>query len=117
MKVHHGGVIKVGDFVYGFSDGAGWTCQDFKTGAARWQEREKLGKGSLTFADGHFYLRAEDKSVVVLIEATPSGYKEHGRFTPPNLSGEKTWPHPVIANGKLYLRDQDVLLCYDVTAK
>jgi outer membrane protein assembly factor BamB len=117
MSVHHGGVIKIGDFVYGFSDGKGWTCQDFKTGVAKWQEKEKLGKGSLTFADGHFYLRSESKSVMALIEATPLGYKEHGRFTPPDLSGKETWPHPVIANGRLYLRDQDVLLCYDVTAK
>jgi outer membrane protein assembly factor BamB len=117
MKVHHGGVIKIGDFVYGYSDGGGWTCQDFKTGVAKWQEKEKLGKGSLTFADGHFYLRSESKSVMALIEATPLGYKEHGRFTPPDLSGKETWPHPVIANGRLYLRDQDVLLCYDVLAK
>jgi hypothetical protein len=117
MSVHHGGVIKIGDFVYGYSDGKGWTCQDFKTGAARWQEKEKLGKGSLTFADGHFYLRSESKSVTALIEATPLGYKEHGRFTPPDLSGKETWPHPVVANGRLYLRDQDVLLCYDVMAK
>jgi outer membrane protein assembly factor BamB len=117
MVNHHGGVVKVGDFIYGYSDSKGWTCQDFKTGVAKWQEKEKLGKGSLVFADGRFYLRTEDKSTVVLIEASPLGYKEHGRFTPPDLSGKETWPHPVVANGRLYLRDQDVLLCYDVQGK
>jgi outer membrane protein assembly factor BamB len=117
MVNHHGGVIKVGDLVYGYSDSKGWTCQDFKTGAAKWQNKERLGKGSISFADGHFYLRAESKGIVALIEASPAGYKEHGRFTPPDLSGKETWPHPVIANGRLYLRDQDLLLCYNVQAK
>ena len=117
MTIHHGGAVKVGDFVYGFSDGKGWTCQDFKTGNAKWQDKGKLGKGSLTYADGHFYLRAEDKSTMALIEASPVGYREQGRFTPPDLSGKETWPHPVVANGRLYIRDQDVLLCYDVKGK
>jgi outer membrane protein assembly factor BamB len=112
----HGGVIKVGDFVYGHADDKGWTCQDFKTGAAKWQDN-KLGKGSLVYADGRFYLRAEDKGTVVLIEATPDGFKEHGRFEQPDRSDKKAWPYPVIAAGKLYLRDMDVLLCYDVKAK
>lgn len=118
MVNHHGGVIKLGDFVYGYSDGKGWTCQNFKTGEAKWQDKEKLGKGCLLCADGHFYLRQEDgKGPVALIEATPEGFKEHGRFDQPQRSSANSWPHPVIANGKLYLRDQDVLLCYDVKAK
>jgi outer membrane protein assembly factor BamB len=112
----HGGVIKVGDCVYGHADDKGWTCQDFKTGAAKWQHKE-LGKGSLTYADGRFYLRAEDKGIVALIEASPAGYKEHGRFDQPNRSDKKAWPYPVVAHGKLYLRDMDSLLCYDIKAK
>ena len=112
----HGGVIKVGDFVYGHADDKGWTCQDFKTGEAKWQHNQ-LGKGSILYADGRFYLRAEDKGTVVLIEATPDGFKEHGRFEQPDRSDKKAWPYPVIAAGKLYLRDMDVLLCYDVKAK
>jgi hypothetical protein len=51
---------------------------------------------------------------VALIEASPAGYKEHGRFNPPEPSGKNSWSHPVVAGGKLYLRDQDVLLCYDL---
>ena len=116
MANHHGGVIKVGDCVYGYSEGKGWTCQDFKSGAAKWEEKEKLGKGSIAYADGHFYLRTEDKGTVALIDASPDGYHEHGRFEQPSRSKEKAWPHPVISGGKLYLRDQDVLLCYNLKA-
>jgi outer membrane protein assembly factor BamB len=117
MANHHGGAIKVGGYVYGHSDGKGWTCQDFKSGEAKWQEKDKLGKGSLAYADGHFYLRTEDKGTMALIEASPDGYKEHGRFEQPDRTDKKSWTHPVIAVGKLYLRDQDLLLCYDVSGK
>ena len=118
MVNQHGGVVKLGDHLYGHSDSKGWTCQKFQSGEARWQEKDKLGKGSLVYADGHLYCREEaEKGVVALLEATPSGYREKGRFTPPDRSGKQSWPHPVVAGGRLYLRDQDVLLCYDVQAK
>jgi outer membrane protein assembly factor BamB len=116
MANQHGGVIKVGDCVYGYSDGKGWTCQDFKTGEAKWEEKEKLGKGAIAYADGHFYLRTEDKGTMALIDASPEGYHEHGRFEQPDRSKDKAWPHPVISGGMLYLRDQDVLLCYNLKA-
>jgi outer membrane protein assembly factor BamB len=115
MTDHHGGVILVDKYLYGYSDGKGWVCQDFATGKAVWQEKRKLGKGSLVYADGMLYLRAEgDKGTVALIEATPKGYREKGRFDQPERSDKNSWPHPVIIGGRLYLRDQDVLLCYDV---
>jgi outer membrane protein assembly factor BamB len=118
MVNHHGGVVRVGEHLYGYSDGKGWTCQEFKTGKAVWQDKEKLGKGAVAFADGQLYLRAESGAgTVVLLEATTAGWKEQGRFDQPDRSGASSWPHPAIANGKLYLRDQDVLLCYDVKAK
>jgi outer membrane protein assembly factor BamB len=118
MINHHGGVVKMGDHVYGYSDGKGWTCQDFKTGEVKWQDKEKLGKGSvLGVGSDRLVLRQEDKTgTVVLLEATPKGWQEHGRFNQPDRSGKHSWPHPVIANGRLYLRDQDILLCYDVKA-
>lgn len=117
MANHHGGVIKLGDYVYGFSESKGWTCQNFKTGEAKWQQNG-IGKGSIAYADGRFYLRKEDGAgTVALIEASPDGYKELGRFDQPNRSGKNSWPYPVIAGGKLYLRDQDTLLCYDIKAK
>ncbi len=123
MVNHHGGVVKVGDSVYGYSDGKGWTCQNFQTGEATWADKDKLKKGSIAFADGMLYCREEAgnsktaKGTVVLLEATPKGFDEKGRFDPPDRSDKNSWAHPVIAGGKLYLRDQEVLLCYDVKAK
>ncbi len=118
MVNHHGGVIKIGDYVYGYSDSKGWTCQDFKSGEAKWQEKEKLGKGSIAAADGYLYLRQENKpGTIALIEATPDGYKENGRFNPPSFSDDRNWAHPVVTGGKLYLREQDLLFCYDIQSK
>ena len=117
MVNHHGGVILVGEHLYGYSDGKGWVCQNFKTGEMVWNERTKLGKGSVTFADGHLYLRSEDNGNVVLIEASPVGFQEKGRLRQPDRSSARAWAHPVIAGGRLYLRDQDLLLCYDVKQK
>jgi outer membrane protein assembly factor BamB len=115
---HHGGVVRVGAHVYGHSDSKGWTCQELKTGKEIWQDKRELGKGSIAYADGRLYLRKEDgKGTVALVEATPAGYREHGRFDPPTRSDKNSWAHPVIAQGKLYLRDQDVVLCYDVMPK
>jgi outer membrane protein assembly factor BamB len=111
-----GGIVKIGNYIYGHADGGGWTCQDFKTGDVKWKVKEP-GKGSLVYADHRFYLRAEDKGTIVMIEASPGGFKEHGRFEQPDRSKRKAWPYPVIAHGKLFLRDWDTLLCYDVKVK
>jgi outer membrane protein assembly factor BamB len=117
MANHHGGVILLGGYLYGFSDSKGWICQEYKTGDIKWSDKG-VGKGSIGYADGHFYCRSEgSKGTVALIEATPDGYKEKGRFEQPDRSTKNSWPHPVIANGRLYLRDQDVLLTYDVRRK
>jgi len=123
MVNHHGGVVKEGDHVYGYSDSKGWTCQNLQTGEAVWVNKEKLKKGSIAFADGMLYCREEAdqnktaKGTVALLEATPAGLKEKGRFDPPDRSDKHSWSHPVITGGKLLLRDQEVLLCYDVKAK
>ena len=114
MVNHHGGVVRIGDYLYGYSDGKGWTCQEFKTGKAVWQEKGQLGKGAVTCADGRLYLRGEDKGTIELLDPNTTGYKQVGKFEQPDRSGEKAWPHPVIAHGKLYLRDQSVLLCYNL---
>ena len=117
MVNHHGGVILLGDHLYGFSDGKGWVCQDFKTGQVAWSNNG-VGKGAIAYADGHFYCRSEGgKGTVALIEATPEAYKETGRFDQPDRSKSQSWPHPVVIGGRLYLRDQGLLLCYDVRAQ
>jgi outer membrane protein assembly factor BamB len=114
LQNHHGGVIRVGEYVYGHSDSGGLTCMEMKTGKVMWKN-PSVGKGALTFADGNLILRSEGgKGSVALIEASPEGYKEKGRFDQPDRAKENSWPHPVVSNGKLYLRDQGVLLCYDV---
>jgi len=117
MANHHGGAVRVGDFVYGHCDSKGWVCQEMATGQIKWAEKGQIGKGSVVFADGKLILRAEDKGIVGMIAATPEGYKELGRFVQPGIGKPKTWPHPVIFGKKLYLRDQDQLLCYDIAAK
>jgi hypothetical protein len=68
------------DYLYGYSDGLGWTCQDWKTGAVVWNEKSKLGKGAIGYADGHFYLLDEGSGSVVLIDASHEGWHETGRF-------------------------------------
>jgi len=117
MVNHHGGVIKVGDYVYGYSDGKGFTCQDFKSGEAKWAERDKVKKCSVSFADGMFYCREEDSGTVILVAASPDGFSEKGRLKQPNRTGDHAWAHPTIANGRLYLRDDDTVFCYDVKGR
>jgi outer membrane protein assembly factor BamB len=114
MANHHGGVVKVGDYLYGYSDSRGLACQSFQTGEIVWSEKGKIKKCCVSYADGALYCREEDTGTMVLVDASPTGYKEKGRFVQPDRAKEKAWPHPTIANGKLYLRDQDTLLCYDV---
>ncbi|HUD47257.1 MAG TPA: PQQ-binding-like beta-propeller repeat protein [Candidatus Baltobacteraceae bacterium] len=116
MVNHHGGVVRVGDYIYGYSDGKGLTCQNAETGAALWAEKAAIKKGSVAYADGRLYCREEDTGTMVLVDAAPGGYTEKGRFSQPGRAEEKAWSHPVIANGKLYIRDQDLLLCYDIKA-
>jgi outer membrane protein assembly factor BamB len=114
MVNQHGGVILVGDYVYGSSDNGQFRCLDFKTGKVVWENRS-VGKSSVTCADGMLYIRAEaGAGTVALVEATPTGYKETGRFNQPERTRLNSWVHPVVVGGKLYLRDQDLLLCYDV---
>ena len=116
MKNHHGGVVLVGDHIYGHAD-PGWLCQNFLTGAEVWNSRA-FGKGAVTSAGGMLYCLEESGGTVVLAEASPKGWQEHGRFKlEPQTkirSRGAIWTHPVISNGKLYLRDQDLIHCYDV---
>lgn len=121
MKNHHGGVILVDGYLYGFSDGAGLVCQDFKTGKQVWSERgEGIQKGSVHYADGMLYCMDEAEGSTFLVVATPDGYQEKGRFALPRLTKlregtlGKVWCHPVVINGRLHLRDQDLLFCFDV---
>lgn len=113
MKNHHSSAVLIGDHLYGFSASI-LTAMKFDTGEIVWRDRS-VGKGSLVYADGHLYCFSEN-GVVGLVEATPTGYKEKGRFRIQQDS-LPTWAHPVVAGGRLYLRDQDTIYAYDVREK
>ena len=119
LQNHHGGMILLGDHVYmGHGHNNGFpTCVELQTGKVVWGKERGPGSGSaaIVMADGHLYFRYQD-GLMALIEATPKGYQLKGSFKLASKLGE-SWPHPVIHDGKLYIRDQDVLLCYDVKAK
>lgn len=114
-----GGAVQVGDYLYG-TNGTGMVCADFATGKIKWQEKS-LGNGAVLCADGRLYVHCENGKVA-LVELTPEEYRNKGLFTPPELPKrtrgqmEKAWSYPVVANGKLYIRDLDSLWCYDVKA-
>lgn len=113
MRNHHSSSVLVGDYLYGFSS-AILTAMKFDTGEVAWRDRS-VGKGSLVYADGLLYCFSE-KGVMGLVEATPTGYVEKGRFTI-QMGNLPTWTHPVVAGGRLYLRDQDTIYAYDVKQK
>lgn len=111
-----GGAVLVGDSLYG-SGSQTLVCADFKTGQIKWSNRS-AAPGAVCYADGRLYLHGENGEVV-LVEAIPDAYREHGRFTapnPPKRGGamEKAWAYPVIADGKLYIRDTECLWCYQI---
>jgi outer membrane protein assembly factor BamB len=113
MKNHHGGVVLVNGTIYGFND-AILTALDFESGKMLWRDRS-VGKGSLTYADGHLYALSEN-NVMGLVEASPTGYREKGRFEIPD-SGLNSWAHPVVSGGRLYIRNQGSLAAFDIKAK
>ena len=113
-----GGAVLIGDYLYGTGQ-PGLTCTEFGTGQVKW-ENPGLGAASLCFAEGRFYLHGENGEVG-LVEATPDGYREKGRFAPPEQPKrshpmEKAWVYPVVADRRLYIRDHNMLWCYDVKA-
>lgn len=113
---HHGGMIRIGDYIYaGKGHNNGFPiCIKWKTGEIAWEKTRGPGKESaaVVAADGNLYFRYQD-GVMALIEASPKGYAENGTFKLATVDGP-SWPHPTIAGGKLYIRDQDTLMCYSL---
>ena len=114
-----GGSVLIGDTMYGTND-AGLIAIEYATGKIRWQDAS-IGPGSLVAAEGRLYYHGENGDMA-LVEASPESYREKGRFAPPDQpkhprgAREKAWAYPVVANGRLYVRDQGTLWCYDVRA-
>lgn len=114
----HGGVLLVGDKLYGDRDDSGnpW-CADLMTGNVVWSRKggEGHGSASLTYADGKLYIRYSD-GWVALVDATADKYTLLSEFKVPN-GRNNTWAHPVVSGGKLYIRELDTLYCHDISGK
>lgn len=124
LSNHHGGLVLIDDHVYGFSDTreGGLVCQEFMTGEKAWNQREtpSMAKGSVFAADGMLYCLSETDGMVSLVEATPKGFSQQGQFKLEPQSEQrhikgKVWSHPLVIGGKLFLRDQELIHCYDVS--
>jgi outer membrane protein assembly factor BamB len=113
---HHGGMVRIGDYIYaGKGHNNGFPiCLEWKTGKVVWEKDRGPGKESAAViaADGNLYFRYQD-GIMALIEASPAGYSEKGAFKLASVNGP-SWPHPAIHDGKLYVRDQDILMCYSL---
>ncbi len=122
LQNHHGGMVLVGDHVYfGNAHNSGHpACVEFKTGEVKWKETKGAaggsGSGCVVYADGMLYFRYENGKMA-LVKADPKKFEVVGSFDIPEASKKPSWQHPVVANGKLYLRDQDNLHCFDVKKK
>ena len=114
----HGGIVLVGDHLYGDSDDKGIPfCAELETGKIVWKERGS-GRNSACVAagDGHVYVKFSD-GTVALVKADPAAYQEVSTFKVPGSGDRPSWAHPVIVDGRLYLREGDAILCYDIRAK
>ena len=112
MICHHGGYVILDGYIYG-NHSKGWSCLDLKTGEVKWNS-DGVGKGSLCYADGMLYLYGEKEGKVGLAAATPKE-KEFKMGKTFNVEGKgPSWAHPVVNGGKLYLRYDNNLYCFDV---
>ena len=120
MVNQHGGAVLLNGYVYGFSEGLGWTCQNFSTGEVAWRERNNdVSKGSLIAVNNRLILQNERGGMLTVVAASPEGWEEYGRMEFPERTKIATqdnmvWTHPVVSHGKLYVRDHDLLFCYDL---
>jgi hypothetical protein len=113
MNSHFGGMVCIAGYVYGAS-GDVLTCFSPERNEVVWHDRS-VGKCTITYADGNLYVRSES-GPVALVEATPDGYHLRGKFMPPTSGNGRAWAYPVVAAGRLFLRDEDGLACYSLRA-
>jgi hypothetical protein len=115
LQNKHGGVVLVGDYLY--SDGGDKgipQCADLMTGAVKWKSRGAgSGSASVTAADGNLYVRYAN-GMMTLVKAQPTAFEEVGSFKIPDSGSRPSWSHPVVVDGKLYLREGDKILCYNL---
>ncbi|MDO4586743.1 MAG: PQQ-like beta-propeller repeat protein [Planctomycetia bacterium] len=111
---HHGLILDNG-FIYSTTDKGALSCVEMKNGKMKWQNRRLRAVSDLAFADGHLILRTEKSGELILVEANPEKYVEKGRFQQPDRTDQNAWTYPLILDGKLFIRDQDKLFCYDLS--
>lgn len=119
MKNHHGGVVDVNGHVYGYSDAVGFVCQKLSDGEMVWNDKRVADKGAVTYADNRFYFVQEKDGQIFLLEANPDGLTTKGSFKLEPQSSRRSpqgriWVHPVISSGRMYLRDQEYIYCFDL---
>lgn len=112
---HHGGVILYQGSLYGSNYRGKWICLDWNTGETKYSENG-IGKGAATLAEGMLYTYSERKKVG-LVPAVPTAHDPVSSFTIPSQEREQSWAHPVVVDGRLYLRHGNLLFAYDVRRK
>jgi len=113
---HHGGYVRIGEAIFGGhgSNNGLPTCVELITGKILWKRRGPgTGSAAVVYADEHLYFRYQN-GVMALIEATTEAYRLKGSFEIPGAGGD-SWSHPVVANGRLFLREKDNLWTYDIS--
>lgn len=113
MKNHHGGMVLIDGYIYGSDDPGVLTCVELATGETKWRER-KTGKCSLIALDGMMLITRSEQGKVCLVKISPDAAEVVGEFEQPDRTDKPSWAHPVVADGKLYLRDQGLLQCFDL---
>jgi len=121
MVNQHGGVVLLNGHIYGFSETNGWVCQNLMTGEIVWNERNNLTlKGSMVVVNDRMILYNETNGLITVAAASPTGWRDFGRMEIPErttavqTARNFTWTHPVVANRKLYIRDHDLIFCFDL---
>src|SRR5262249_27225034 len=117
LSTNSGGAVLVGDYVYGSHVGSGMPqCIELLTGKLMWERGRGPGFGpaAVAYADGHLYFQYEN-GVVAMVAATPEKYQLKGQFEIPD--DRRSLAHPAISNGRLYLRAQGAIYCYDLRKK
>ena len=113
LNTLHGGLVFLNGYVYGSACSQHWICLRASDGNVMYRERG-IGMGSLIYADGNFYCYGE-KGALALVRAKPDAFEMVSSVKITSGEGQH-WAHPVIANGRLYLRHGDTLTAFDIRA-
>jgi len=111
LKLKFNAPVRKGDYVYGLDEGI-LTCIDLKTGKAEWK-RGRYGYGQLLLCGDVLIIQAES-SEVIFVSATPEKHIALHRFRA--MEGI-SWNHPVVWNGRLFVRNDEEAACFDLQAR